>query len=502
MTPSPTTVSTILAASEATVCRPVLRHRLPAATWADLITALGAEPHRLLALWADTVEVHALLLHDPSLTVAAVSTPVDAGHYPALSQARPNAAPFERMIRDLWGHNAHPTADGRPWLDRGHWPVTHPLSPRPGPAPTEIEPPSFPTAQGDHATRLPIGPVEGLISQAEHLRLTLDGPKVRSAEAHLGYTHKGTLALMRGKSPRAAARFVARLSADATVAHSIAFARAAEAALATEAPPRAEALRAIMQEWERIAVHLSHFAELGALTAAHGLRQRAQLGLEHLSRAAEAAFGHRLMMDVVVPGGVSHDIAGDGQVVLRAALTAFVETLPALAAALHHPPLASRLSGLGHTPLPLIRRFAAGGVTGRSAGRTFDARALDPVYETLGLEPEAHDKADALARCELRLDEIAASVRLIDRLSGVLPDGPVSVPLPADSGEGIGCSESAHGDIWHWLRLDHGHIAAAFPRDPGWALWPLAEQVMAGALVEDIALIRCSLGLTASGMDL
>ena len=100
MTPSPTTVSTILAASEATVCRPVLRHRLPAAAWADLITALATEPHRLLALWADTIEVHALLLHDPSLTVVAVSTPVDAGHYPALSQARPNAAPFERMIRD------------------------------------------------------------------------------------------------------------------------------------------------------------------------------------------------------------------------------------------------------------------------------------------------------------------------------------------------------------------------------------------------------------------
>jgi Ni,Fe-hydrogenase III large subunit len=70
------------------------------------------------------------------------------------------------------------------------------------------------------------------------------------------------------------------------------------------------------------------------------------------------------------------------------------------------------------------------------------------------------------------------------------------------SGEGIGCAESIHGDVWHWLRLDHGQIAAVFPRDPGWALWPLAETVLTGAPVEDVALVRCSLGLPVSGMDL
>jgi Ni,Fe-hydrogenase III large subunit len=111
-------------------------------------------------------------------------------------------------------------------------------------------------------------------------------------------------------------------------------------------------------------------------------------------------------------------------------------------------------------------------------------------------------EGDEPARNLVRLREIAVSVGIIDRLSGFLPDGPVAVTLPGGSGEGIGCAEAAHGDIWHWLRLDHGHIAAAFPRDPAWALWPLAEQVMAGAAVEDIALIRCALGLTTSGMDL
>jgi Ni,Fe-hydrogenase III large subunit len=70
------------------------------------------------------------------------------------------------------------------------------------------------------------------------------------------------------------------------------------------------------------------------------------------------------------------------------------------------------------------------------------------------------------------------------------------------SGEGFGCAESVRGDVWCWLRLDHGQIASSFPRDPGWALWPLAERVLAGEAMEDVALVRSSLGLPASGMDL
>jgi Ni,Fe-hydrogenase III large subunit len=504
------TVDAILADAEAVICRPWLRHLLSPAAWTALIDALRTEPHRLLALWADTTEVHALLLHDAALTVALASTKLRDGAYPAVSPVRPNAAPFERMIRDLWGHAATGGLDARPWLDHGQWPLSLPLSPRPGPPPIDYTPPAFPAAEDDHATRLPLGPVAGQLDSAAHLRLTLLADRIRAADPHLGYTHKGTLALMRGKSPRAAARFVARLSAEATVAHGIAFAHAAEAALDVAAPPRATALRALMLEWERVVVHLARFAELGAIADAPGLAHGAALAAEDLTRAAEAAFGHRLIMDVVVPGGVSQDIAADGQVVLRAALARVAAVPEALAAALRHPPLVNRLDGVGHAPLALVRRFAVGGVVGRAAGRAIDAREMLPTADGLTPEPlpDRHGAArvghpaDARARCALRLREIAASLRLLDRLSAILPDGPVSVPLPGGSGEGIGCAEAADGDVWHWLRLDHGHIAATFPRDPGWALWPLAAAVLAGGDPRDVALVRCSLGLTTSGMDL
>jgi Ni,Fe-hydrogenase III large subunit len=111
-------------------------------------------------------------------------------------------------------------------------------------------------------------------------------------------------------------------------------------------------------------------------------------------------------------------------------------------------------------------------------------------------------EGDAAARQHLRLFEISESLRLIGAVFDTLPDGPLTVALPQASGEGIGCAESIRGDVWHWLRLDHGQIASVFPRDPGWALWPLAERVLENADADDAGLIRTSLALPASGMDL
>ena len=83
-----------------------------------------------------------------------------------------------------------------------------------------------------------------------------------------------------------------------------------------------------------------------------------------------------------------------------------------------------------------------------------------------------------------------------------MPEGAVSVPLPAASGEGIGLADGPGGEIWHWLRLDYGQIASVFLCDPAWVHWPLLEAVMAGGQVEDLPLVLASFGLSSSGADL
>jgi Ni,Fe-hydrogenase III large subunit len=497
-----TAANRIVRSAAAEVCRPWLRHILSHAEWTALTEAAAAAGWRLLAHWADTVQSHALFLDPDAETVVPVSTPIEAGCYPALSPILPAAAWYQRMIHDLWGHRATGAADLRPWLDHGHWLQSPPLAARPEPRPS-AEPPMLSGPDAGEVMVAPLGPVWGQLDESAHLRLTLDGPTIVRAEALLGFSHKGTLALMRGKSPRAAARFAARLCADATVAHAVAFAQASESAMDITAPPRAVGLRIVMMEIERIAAHLDNLAEVARLACAPAIQTHCGYLREILLRASESVFGHRLMMDCVVPGGIAVDIAEEGPQIILRALGDIASKLPAIRRLHNAAALSSRLVGLGIVEREQAAAFAAGGVVGRASGYSFDLRtAFAPGYPDIAPRLIVNGDGDAAARQYLRLREIEESLRLIAAALDILPPGPISVATPQVSGEGIGCAESIRGDVWHWLRLDHGQIAAAFARDPGWALWPLAERVLEHASADDIDLIRASFALPASGMDL
>jgi Ni,Fe-hydrogenase III large subunit len=483
-------------------CRPWARHVLAQSDWAAMAEALPGQSLVLLGLWADTQQVHALFLDEATQAAVPVSTHVEGGFYPALSSVRPQAALFERMIRDLWGHAAETAPDMRPWLDHGAWPQSSPMAVRPG----AVRPPHQPAdplqTDREPLMQLPLGPVWGRIEEAARLRLTLDGTVIIGAEAHLGFAHKGILALVRGKAPRTAARFAARLSADATVAHSVAFAAAIEAALDVVAPPRAVALRTVMLEIERIAGHLDNLAETGRLANALPVHTHCAFLRERLLRASATVFGHRLMMDCVTPGGVGIDIADGGPELILRALGDISSQILAIRRLHDGTALAARLTGVGRAEATLVSSLGVGGVVGRASGRRFDARALAGGGIASAPRGAPRHHGDAAARQHLRISEIEHSLRLISAALDGLPAGPLTVTLPAISGEGIACTESIRGDVWHWLRLDHGQIAGFFPRDPGWVLWPLAERVMRNNAAADVDLIRASLALPASAIDL
>jgi Ni,Fe-hydrogenase III large subunit len=497
-------VAEILARATEAPCRPWPRRVLAPEAWGALGAALAVQPEvALLALWADTAQVHALLRDGDAFLP--VSVPVERGLYHALSPARPAAAWFERMVFDLWGHTAANARDTRPWLDHGRWGATHPMAPRPTPAGGTPEPPEFLAAEGLDLNQIPVGPIHAGIIEAGHFRFTCAGETVVRLEARLGYNHKGTLLLLRGKTPRAAARFAARLSGDATVAHGIAFARAVEAALGVTPPPRAVALRAVMGELERLA---NHVGDIGAIANDAGFAfLPARLGWhrESLLRAANTAFGHRLMMDCVVPGGVTADIAPKGAETIAGALALLQRELPDLLRVYDdYSSLVDRMVGTGSVSAALARAFAAGGFVGRACGRDADVRRAPgyPPYDRLTFTVPVLQDGDVDARVRIRVAEIEESIGLLRQLLADLPEGPLSVALPQVSGEGIGWAEGFRGDVWHWLRLDGGMIAAAFPRDPSWLQWPLLESAIRGNIVADFPLCNKSFNCSYSGVDL
>ena len=487
---------------------PFERFLLDAAAWARLPAALAGQPGMaLLALWAEPAVVHAAFLDDASGVVLLASAPAEGGRYAALSRARPGAIRFERMIRDLWGLVAEDAVDPRPWLDHGRWPVAGPMSGAPVALPGAEPPqPEFLPVEGEGIHQIPVGPIHAGVIEPGHFRFHIQGEVVVRLEARLGYKHKGTLSLMLGKSPRAAAVFPARLSGDSTVAFGWAFAAAAEAALGVTVPPRATVLRAAMGELERIHNHLNDWGFVCNDAAFAFPHARCGYLREGVLRACAAAFGHRLMKDCVLPGGVAPDIAPGGAEVILAALAAVEAEIPGLRAIYDsHASLQDRVVGTGFLDPTHAQRYAAGGFVGRGSGRGFDARRAPGYapYDWL-LPPVAVETGgDVDARVRVRIAELATSIGLVRRLLAELHPGETLVPLPSQAGEGLALIEGFRGDCLAWVRLDEGGlIRAAFLRDPSWLQWPLLEAAIEGNIVADFPLCNKSFNCSYSGVDL
>jgi Ni,Fe-hydrogenase III large subunit len=311
---------------------------------------------------------------------------------------------------------------------------------------------------------------------------------------------------MAGAPLERAARLAGRVSGDSTVAYALAFAHAVEDALSMQVPPRAIWLRALACELERLA---NHFGDIGAVCndAAFSV-MHAACGLlrEKVLRASLACFGHRLMMDCIIPGGMRGDLAADGAHQL-AALIAFVRLhFPALVELYESTAsLKDRTVGTGILSAGLARQFAAGGYVGRASGRHFDARRAPgyPPYDDLQYEVPCVLAGDVNARVWIRIREVEQSLALIDQTLERLPPGPVVVPIQPANAEGAALVEGFRGDIFAWLRIAaDGRIERCHLRDPSWFQWPLLEAAIEGNIVADFPLCNKSFNCSYSGHDL
>jgi Ni,Fe-hydrogenase III large subunit len=227
-------------------------------------------------------------------------------------------------------------------------------------------------------------------------------------------------------------------------------------------------------------------------------------------RAADACFGHRLMMDRVVPGGVAVDLTADGVTQLNQLLVAIRRRFPELIELYDNTAsLQDRTVATGRVAPELVRWFAAGGHVGRAAGRAFDARRTPgyPPYDQLEFEVPVRGESDVNARVWIRIDEVRQSITMIDQILARLPTGPVRADVPAGAGaeavEGIALVEAFRGDLLLWLRLGgDGRVLRCHLRDASWFQWPLLEAAIEGNIVADFPLCNKSFNCSYSGHDL
>ena len=146
------------------------------------------------------------------------------------------------------------------------------------------------------------------IIEPGHFRFTANGETIARLEERLGYVHKGVESLCAGAPLAKAAKIAARISGDSTVAYSFAFALAAEAALYWDVPPRAVLLRGIMAELERLSHHVSDVGAICNDASVVAILARCAIIREDILTTAAECFGHRMMMDRIVPGGTACDL--------------------------------------------------------------------------------------------------------------------------------------------------------------------------------------------------
>ena len=493
--------------------------RVNAAAWSEAAVLARRSGCRLVAVWgAERRDRDAMLsifaAYATEQGLCMVELPVAAANpvYPDLSGVFPAANRMQRAARDLLGLVPEGVdVDSRPWLRHGAWrdgefPMRRDFG-RTTPPESTPDDYAFVRVEGDGVHEIAVGPIHAGIIEPGHFRFSVVGEKVLRLEAHLGYVHKGIERRFEDFAVEDGYRLAGRVSGDSTVAYAWAYAQAAEAVLVVRPPPRALWLRALMLERERVANHLG---DLGALGNDGGfgfaLAQFMRLKEDWL-RVNEAAFGHRFMMDRVVPGGVEVDpgparleeLARQAHEVLRE-----VNTLRGIFD--EHSGLQDRFLTAGRVSPSLAHELGLTGLAGRASGQAHDLRADHPAppYDALKVRKVVHQAGDVAARVNARFDEIGESMRLLTAIVEGMPAGDVRVALPRarDGALGVGWIEGWRGPVLVVLEAGAGErIRRCHAHDPSWHNWPVLEHAVIGNIVPDFPLINKSFNLSYSGVD-
>jgi Ni,Fe-hydrogenase III large subunit/Ni,Fe-hydrogenase III component G len=480
--------------------------------WRQLAQDVAATGGWLAALWASESAERKARIHAAYIVEhagLAITLALDEEPYPALDEVFPAAARMQRAVADLSG--VHCTAqDQRPWLRHSAWPPSfHPLVDASPEIHDAAGPEGYPFIRvaGEGVHEIPVGPVHAGVIEPGHFRFSIVGEKVLRLEERLGYVHKGIERRFTELPALEAHRLAARVSGDSAVAFSWAYCQALEALCNCTLAARAQFLRALCLEIERIQNHLGDLGALGNDAGfAFGLAQFSRLKEEWL-RAVEAAFGRRYLFDVVVPGGVATDVSDSAAQALAQRATRLAEEVRELREIYDaHAGVRDRFAGAGEVHPELARRLGLIGLAGRASGQPFDARVdlPAPPYDSLTLAKSVLVQGDVAARVTVRFEELFESCQLIPMLLARLPAGShrVDVAMPAAGTLAIGFIEGWRGPVLMALEAGPGGaVRRCHAHDPSWQNWPVLEHAIIGNIVPDFPLINKSFNLSYSGHD-
>ena len=363
---------------------------------------------------------------------------------------------------------------------------------------------------GEGIYEIPVGPVHAGIIEPGHFRFSVAGEEIILLEAKLGYTHKGIEKLFEVLPLEGKVRLAERVSGDTSFTHSLAFCQAIENLADIEVPQRAQYLRVIFSELERLANHLNDIGFIMEDTGfsfggSNGARLR-----ESIMQWNERLTGSRFLRGVNTIGGVARDIDDTTCKELLSGLKKIhLDFNEVIEIAHGSSSLHDRLAGTGKLDRQIALDHGATGVAGRALGIAHDARLEYPyaAYDRFKFEIALETEGDVQARWSVRIKEVNSSMAILEQaLLGIPADKELKsnkkIHLRGSSCA-VGVAEGWRGDIVYFVVTDTGgHVSRVDVRDPSFLNWPLVGHACEGNMVPDFPLINKSFNLSYSGNDL
>lgn len=439
----------------------------------------------------------ALALDDRGL-LELLACPVEA-EYPSLTPDCPQAHWFEREIFEI--HGIRPA--GHPWLK----PIRFQPPAAGGPA-APIGVADFFSMRGEEVHEVAVGPVHAGVIEPGHFRFQCHGEVVHHLEISLGYQHRGVERALRGGPDKRSRHYIETLAGDTTIGHATAWSRAMESLSAVRIPPRAQAIRAIAAELERLA---NHIGDLGAMAGDVGYLPTmsfcGRIRGDALNMTALLC-GNRFGRGLVEPGGVAHDLDDELAGELLRRLDALErDSRGAIELMFAAPSVLARFEHTGALSAELAREIGLVGVAARACGLDVDARHNFSygMYRFAHIPISTWASGDCFARAYVRWLEIQRSIEFVRERLRSLPDGPAR----AETGSlrpdrlTVALAEGWRGEIAHVAATDsQGRFLFYKIVDPSFHNWFGLACALRNQQISDFPLCNKSFNLSYCGHDL
>jgi ech hydrogenase subunit E len=435
----------------------------------------------------------------PLVVTFRVKVPRQDPSVPSIGALVPPAVMYEREIVETMGVRVAGLPDAKRQFLSDDWPENvYPLRKdftMESAAAVRTEAPVVGGGEAPGTFIIPIGPQHPALKEPGHFELTVDGEVVTHASIRLGYVHRG---IEKGAEARSWVQniyLMERICGICSHIHATAYSLGVETLAGVEAPPRAQAVRTIFCEMERIHSHLlwtgvaAHEAGFDTLFM-YSWRDR-----ETVMDLLEELSGNRVNYSVNLLGGVKYDIGAAAADSIRRGLD-FLERR-----AHHYLKIVStdesflrRTRGVGSITFDQANLLGIVGPTARASGVSRDLRVDAPYlsYRDFPVRPVMDSRCDLEARFAVRINELFESIRLIREILDRMPGGDLAVPFPrkVPEGEVLSRVEAPRGELFYYLRSLGGVKPDRVKvRTPSLCNWAAVLSVAVGHKLADIPMI-------------